>query len=102
VVALGGGIGVLINFSFNFNNTLWLAESVVHHVLIISHQGHFSLEFGVEVILGLCVHITLLSHSCSVAFLTVAEAIALLIVLTKAVVESLFTVRWVVHFSETS
>ena len=75
---------------------------MVHHVLVVPYEGHFSFEFRVEVVLSFCKHVTLLSHCSGVAFLSVTEAITLLIILAETVVESLFAMGRVVHLSKTS
>ena len=75
---------------------------MVHHVLVVSHEGHFSFKFRIEVVLSFCEHVTLLCHCGGVAFLTVTEAISLLIILTETVVESLFAMTMVLHYSKTS
>lgn len=97
MVTLCGGKGILVNFSFHFNHALGLTESVVHHMLVVSDQGHLSFELGIEVILSLSVHITLFSHRGGVALLALAESIPLLIILTQAVVEGILAVAGLVH-----
>ena len=88
---------VLIHFALKFSNFFWVAKTRVHHALIVRNQTHFALELRVEVVLTSGESITLFLHSRAVALLLVSESRVLHIILSQAVVESAFSVSWVIH-----
>ena len=88
---------VLIHFTLKFSNFFWVAQTIVHHALIVRNQTHFALELRVEVVLTPGESVTFFLHSCTVALLFVSESIVYHIILSQGVVESAFSVSRVIH-----
>lgn len=88
---------VLIHFALKFFNFFWVAQTIVHHALIVRNQTHFALELRVEVVLTPGEGVTLLLHSGTVALRFVSESIVFHIVLSQTVVERAFSMRRVIH-----
>jgi len=93
---------VLIHFSLEFFYFFGVAQTIVHHALIVRNKSHFTLELRVEVVLTLGEIVTLFLHSCTVALMFVSEPIVFHVVLPQTVVEGAFPVGGVIHESETT
>ena len=96
------GYGILIHFALKFSNFFWVAQTIVHHALIVGNQTHFALELCVEVVLTSGEGVTFFLHGSTVALLFVSESIVFHIVLSQAVVESAFSMSRVIHEAKTA
>ena len=99
---LDRGIRVLVDFTLEVSDFLWLAEAFVHHELIVLDETHFTLELRVEVVLASRKLITLFLHRCTVAFLFATKSMASLRISSKTVVEGLFAMGRVIHKTEST
>ena len=92
--ALNPVVGVL-ECSPIFNlDLLWHGEAVVHHVLVVLDHGHFTVEFGVEVVLTFRERVFLLDHRCRVTVTSFSETVTRLIINAKVIVECSLAVSW--------
>lgn len=94
---LNSCIRVLIEFTAHLFKCFWIAETLVHHALVVAYEAHFTLELRVEVVLAVRESVSLLLHSGTVTLLAVTEPIVLHVVLPQAVVEGALSVSGMVH-----
>ena len=93
---------VLIHFALKFSYFFGVAQTIIHHALIVRNKSHFALELRVEVVLTLGESVTLFLHGCAVALLFVTEPIVFHVVLPQTVVERTFSVSGVIHETQTT